>query len=71
MCKGIIINCIVLGYINIEMVVVVLEKVFVFIIGGILVNCFGEVDEIVKVVVYLVGDDVGFMIGLVMIINGG
>jgi acetoacetyl-CoA reductase len=69
--KGITINCIAPGYINTEMVAAVPEKVLASIIGGIPVNRLGEADEIAKAVVYLAGDDAGFMTGSVMTINGG
>jgi len=69
--KGITINCIAPGYINTEMVAAVPEKVLESIIGGIPVNRLGEADEIAKAVVYLAGDDAGFMTGSVMTINGG
>ena len=69
--KGITINCIAPGYINTEMVAAVPEKVLESIIGGIPVNRLGDADEIAKAVVYLAGDDAGFMTGSVMTINGG
>jgi acetoacetyl-CoA reductase len=53
------------------MVAAVPEKVLASIIGGIPVNRLGEADEIAKAVVYLAGDDAGFMTGSVMTINGG
>ena len=69
--KGITVNCIAPGYINTEMVAAVPEKVLESIIGGIPVNRLGEADEIAKAVVYLAGEDAGFMTGSVMTINGG
>lgn len=71
MFKGIIVNCVCLGYIGMDMVVVMLEKVLEVIVGGIFVGCFGKFEEVVEIVVYLVFDVVGFMIGVVMSINGG
>lgn len=68
---GIIVNIILFGYVVIDMVMVVLDEVCVKIIVDILIGCFGKFEEIVYVVVFLVVEEVVWIIGLNLDINGG
>lgn len=63
-------NCVVLGYVDIDMVVDVFEEVFKGIIVIILVGCLGKLEEIVYCVKFLVVDELVFIIGLMLIVNG-
>jgi acetoacetyl-CoA reductase len=69
---GITVNVICPGYINTEMVqavpLAVLEK---SILPQIPVNRLGEPEEIARAVLFLAGDDAGFMTGSTLTVNGG
>lgn len=69
--KGITINCVAPGYINTDMVAAVPQNVLDSIIAGIPVNRLGEAEEIGAAVVYLTGDDAGFITGATLAANGG
>ncbi|MGO9986145.1 MAG: acetoacetyl-CoA reductase [Rhodomicrobium sp.] len=69
--KGITVNCIAPGYVDTEMVSAVPEKVLESIIAQIPVGRLGKAEEIAKCVAFLAGDDVGFMTGATLSINGG
>lgn len=59
---GVMVNVICLGFIEMEMVMVMLEEVCVKVVVKILICCLGYVEEIVCGVVYLVKDGV-YIIG--------
>ena len=59
------------GYIDTDMVRAVPEKVLEKIIATIPVGRLGHASEIAKGVLFLVDDDMGFMTGSTLSINGG
>jgi acetoacetyl-CoA reductase len=69
--KGITVNAIAPGYIATEMVRAVPEHILEKIIAKIPVGRLGESSEIARGVVFLVGDDAGFITGSTLSINGG
>ncbi|MEZ5922929.1 MAG: acetoacetyl-CoA reductase [Hyphomicrobiaceae bacterium] len=69
--KGITVNCIAPGYIDTEMVQAVPEAVLKGIIDQIPVGRLGSADEIARAVVFLAGDDAGFITGATLTMNGG
>ena len=69
--KGITVNAIAPGYIDTDMVRAVPEKVLEKIIATIPVGRLGHAGEIAKGVLFLVDDDMGFMTGSTLSINGG
>ena len=69
--KGITVNAIAPGYIDTDMVRAVPEKVLEKIIATIPVGRLGHAQEIAKAVLFLVDDDMGFMTGSTLSINGG
>ena len=69
--KGITVNCVAPGYINTDMVAAVPQHVLDGIIAGIPAGRLGEAGEIGALVVYLCGDEAGFMTGSTLTINGG
>jgi acetoacetyl-CoA reductase len=70
--KGITINAICPGYIGTEMVQAIDPKILeTKIIPQIPVGRLGTPEEIAKAVVYLAGDDAGFITGSTLSINGG
>ena len=69
--KGITVNAIAPGYIDTDMVRAVPEKVLEKIVATIPVGRLGRADEIAKAVLFLVDDDMGFMCGSTISINGG
>lgn len=69
--KGITVNCVAPGYINTDMVAAVPQAVLDGIVAGIPVARLGEAAEIGALVVYLCGEDAGFMTGSTLTINGG
>ncbi len=68
--KGITVNVIAPGYINTEMVAAVPEKVLESIIATIPVGRLGEATDIARGVLFLAGDDAGFVTGSTLTING-
>lgn len=70
-CKGIIVNVVVLGFIGMEMVLIIFEKVIDMFKQKILVFCLGEFLEIVVVYVFLVFDEAVFINGVVLNVDGG
>ena len=64
-------NAIAPGYIDTDMVRAVPEKVLEKIIATIPVGRLGRAGEIAKGVLFLVDDDMGFMTGSTLSINGG
>jgi acetoacetyl-CoA reductase len=69
--KGVTVNAIAPGYIDTDMVRAVPEKVLEKIIATIPVGRLGRAGEIAKGVLFLVDDDMGFMTGSTLSINGG
>ena len=69
--KGITVNAIAPGYIDTDMVRAVPEKVLEKIIATIPVGRLGHASEIAKGVLFLVDEDMGFMTGSTLSINGG
>jgi len=69
--KGITVNAIAPGYIATEMVRAVPEHILQKIIAKIPVGRLGEAGEIARGVVFLAGDDAGFITGSTLSINGG
>jgi acetoacetyl-CoA reductase len=69
--KGITVNCIAPGYIDTEMVAAVPEEVLKSIIAQIPVGRLGTAKEIARCVVFLSGEEAGFITGSTLTINGG
>ena len=69
--KGITVNAIAPGYIDTDMVAAVPANVLEKIVAKIPVGRLGKADEIARGVLFLVGDDAGFVTGSTMSINGG
>jgi acetoacetyl-CoA reductase len=69
--KGITVNCIAPGYVDTEMVSAVPEDVLKGIIAQIPVGRLGTAEEIARCVVFLVGDQAGFITGATLTVNGG
>ena len=69
--KGITVNAIAPGYIDTDMVRAVPEKVLEKIIATIPVGRLGHASEIAKGVLFLVDEEMGFMTGSTLSINGG
>jgi acetoacetyl-CoA reductase len=70
--KGVTVNVIAPGYISTEMVQAVPEEVLkTKILPLIPVGRLGEAEEIARAVVYLSGEDAGFITGSTLSINGG
>jgi acetoacetyl-CoA reductase len=70
--KGVTVNVIAPGYISTEMVQAVPQEVLkTKILPLIPVGRLGEAEEIARAVVYLAGDDAGFITGSTLSINGG
>lgn len=70
-CKGVIVNMVLFGYCDMLMVVVVVLVVCDQIVVDILVGWLGLFVDIVCVVVFFVVDDVGYIIGVNLLVNGG
>ena len=68
---GITVNAIAPGYIDTDMVRAVPEAVLEKIIARIPVGRLGHAEEIARGVLFLVGDDAGFITGSTLSINGG
>ncbi|MDX1514441.1 MAG: acetoacetyl-CoA reductase [Gammaproteobacteria bacterium] len=69
--KGITVNAIAPGYIDTDMVRAVPANVLEKIVATIPVGRLGKPEEIAKGVMFLVDDDMGFMTGSTLSINGG
>ncbi len=69
--KGITVNAIAPGYVLTDMVRAVPEKVLEKIIATIPVGRLGDPDDIARGVLFLVGDEAGFITGSTVDINGG
>ena len=68
---GITVNAIAPGYIDTEMVAAVPEDVLQKIVARIPVGRLGKAEEIARGVVFLCGEDAGFVTGSTLSINGG
>jgi acetoacetyl-CoA reductase len=68
---GITVNAIAPGYIDTEMVAAVPEDVLTKIVARIPVGRLGKAEEIARGVVFLCGEDAGFVTGSTLSINGG
>jgi acetoacetyl-CoA reductase len=69
--KGVTVNAIAPGYINTEMVAAVREDVLQKIISRIPVGRLGTAEEIARAVVFVAGDDAGYITGSTLALNGG
>jgi acetoacetyl-CoA reductase len=69
--KGVTVNAIAPGYIDTDMVSAVPAAVLEKIVARIPVGRLGKADEIARGVLFLVGDDAGFVTGSTLSINGG
>lgn len=69
--KGITVNAIAPGYIDTDMVAAVPANVLEKIVARIPVGRLGKAEEIARGVLFLVGDDAGFITGSTLSINGG
>ena len=69
--KGITVNAIAPGYIDTDMVAAVPADVLEKIVARIPVKRLGQAHEIARGVLFLVGDDAGFITGSTISINGG
>ena len=69
--RGVTVNAIAPGYIDTDMVRAVPEKVLEKIIATIPVGRLGHAEEIAKAVLFLADEDMGFMTGSTLSINGG
>jgi acetoacetyl-CoA reductase len=68
---GVTVNAIAPGYIDTEMVAAVPEDVLQKIVARIPVGRLGQAEEIARGVVFLCGEDAGFVTGSTLSINGG
>jgi acetoacetyl-CoA reductase len=68
---GVTVNAIAPGYIDTEMVAAVPEDVLAKIVARIPVGRLGRADEIARGVLFLCGEDAGFITGSTLSINGG
>ncbi|HRE60296.1 MAG TPA: acetoacetyl-CoA reductase [Micropepsaceae bacterium] len=69
--KGVTVNAIAPGYIDTEMVAAVPPNVLEKIVAKIPVGRLGKAEEIARGVLFLVGDEAGFVTGSTLSINGG
>jgi acetoacetyl-CoA reductase len=69
--KGITVNCVALGYINVGMSLRLPEEMREKIRETIPMKRFGEPEEVANVVVFLCSKDAGYITGQVIGINGG
>ena len=69
--NGITVNAIAPGYLDTDMVRAVPEKVLQKLVAKVPVGRLGQPEEIARGVLFLVGDDAGFITGSTLSINGG
>lgn len=69
--KGVTVNAIAPGYVDTDMVRAVPEEVLKKIIATIPVGRLGKPEDIARSVMFLVGDEAGFITGSTLSINGG
>jgi acetoacetyl-CoA reductase len=68
---GVTVNAVAPGYIDTEMVAAVPEEVLAKIVAKIPVGRLGKAEEIARGVLFLCGEDAGFVTGSTLSINGG
>lgn len=68
---GIIVNVIVLGFIELDMIVKLFEDIKKQYQVNILLVCFGQFEEVVVLVVFFVLEGVGYIIGQIIGVDGG
>jgi acetoacetyl-CoA reductase len=68
---GVTVNAIAPGYIDTDMVAAVPEDVLAKIVAKIPVGRLGKADEIARGVIFLTGENAGFVTGSTLSINGG
>lgn len=68
---GIIVNVVVSGFIVMVMIDKLIDDQKEKINVQILMGCMGILEEIVVVVLYLVSFEVGYVIGMILYVNGG
>ncbi|MGD8430866.1 MAG: acetoacetyl-CoA reductase [Ectothiorhodospiraceae bacterium] len=69
--KGITVNAVAPGYIATDMVSAVPQNILDKIVAQIPVGRLGEADEIARAVLFLAGEEAGFITGSTLTINGG
>jgi acetoacetyl-CoA reductase len=69
--KGVTVNAVAPGYIDTDMVAAVPPEVLAKIVAKVPVGRLGKASEIARGVVFLAGDDAGFITGSTLSINGG
>lgn len=69
--KGVTVNAVAPGYIDTDMVAAVPPEVLAKIVARVPVGRLGKASEIARGVVFLAGDDAGFVTGSTLSINGG
>lgn len=69
--RGITVNAVAPGYVLTDMVRAVPEKVLEKIVARIPVGRLGDPDDIARAVMFLIGDDAGFITGSTLDVNGG
>jgi len=69
--KGITVNAVAPGYVLTDMVKAVPEKVLEKIVSRIPVGRLGDPEDIARAVMFLIGDDAGFITGSTLDVNGG
>lgn len=65
------VNVVVFGFIDIDMIKVLSDEQCEVIFKDILVNCLGQLEEVVVMVVFLVSDGVVYIFGEIIYVNGG
>ena len=68
---GVTVNAIAPGYVDTDMVAAVPPELLAKIVARVPVGRLGQADEIARGVVFLVGEDAGFVTGSTLSINGG
>lgn len=68
---GVIVNIILLGYIVSQVISSFLLDVLDWLVVFVLICCFGKLEEVVSLCVWLVLDDVVYVIGVDYVVNGG
>jgi acetoacetyl-CoA reductase len=69
--KGITVNAVAPGYIDTDMVRAVPPEILDKIVGKIPVKRLGKAEEIARTILFLAGDDAGFITGATFALNGG
>jgi acetoacetyl-CoA reductase len=69
--KGITVNAVCPGYIATDLIAGVSDDMMAKIVAGIPVGRIGAPDEVARCVLFLIGDDAGFITGSTLSVNGG